>query len=74
MKPTLKERFLMLIGYRYVANRATWEIHRLTNPVCHATENMADKNKLYLKEKEKDWFIQKYFNGCRFCLPEDDLG
>ena len=76
MKTTLKEKALMLFGYKYVANTSTKEIHRLTNPKCHATEHLAKHNRKYLTEKQcLDYLLYTTgYNGCRFCLSEYDNG
>ncbi len=74
MKATIKEKALMLLGYKYVANTSTKEIHRLTNPKCHATEHLAKKNRKYLTEKQFTKYLKDGYNGCRFCLKEYDNG
>lgn len=71
---TLKEKALYLIGYKYLANRYTHEIHRMSNPMCHTTLHMTKKNKMYLTEKQALNLLSGGYNGCRFCLNKYDRG
>ena len=71
---TIKERFLYAIGYKYLANRETHEIHKMSNPVCHTTVHMAQKNRMYLTSKQALNLLKGEYNGCRFCLNKYDKG
>lgn len=75
MKATFKEKILLKLGYKYVANTSTKEIHLLTDPICHATFYLAKKNRKYVNRRQMIKMIKSgEYNGCRFCLTEHDNG
>lgn len=63
-------RFLMLLGYTYLVNKHTKEIHDLKNPHnnCHV-ESMSEKNKFLASQKEVNKLLEEY-DGCRWCMKE----
>jgi hypothetical protein len=63
--------FMRLIGYKYVANLNSKEIHRINSKYsqCHLTEI---KDRKYLREKQIPLWVQYGYNGCRFCFKEID--
>jgi len=64
----LKSR-LKVLGYKYVVNNHTDEIHKLSNikTNCHL-ELMTDIN--YVKSSEE--LLKDGYNGCRWCYNETD--
>jgi hypothetical protein len=58
-----------LFGFKYVINRNTSEIHKLSNikTNCHV-ELMT--NKMMIKNSE-EW-LKNGYNGCRWCYNEAD--
>ena len=63
------------IGYGYVANNRTLEIHRLnykhTNfDILGIVDYTFIRN--YYKGVER--FVKRGYNGCRYCMPEIDNG
>jgi hypothetical protein len=69
-KLTFIEYLSTLLGYKYVANKNTKEIHDLQSlhHNCHK-ELMSSKSKKYLTAKGKDeLFASGEYNGCRWCM------
>lgn len=68
-------KLLSFLGYRYLGNGNTMEIHDLRN--FHRNCNIhliSKKNKIRITEKEKNFAIKAGFNGCRWCMKYYDLG
>lgn len=62
---------LRLLGYKYIVNHRSWEIHLLgfkhTNfDILQIKDYSFVRNNKQLKKDYPD------YNGCRFCLPEMD--
>lgn len=76
MKKTLIEKIMMLLGYRYVLNRRSDEIHRLENKHKNCQlKVMSSCNKQYLTENQKDnLFADGGADGCRWCWNEKNTG
>jgi hypothetical protein len=63
--------FMRLLGYKYVVNRRTKEIHRLD--YRHANFDIYSiKNYSFVKNDADLDFYYPDYNGCRFCFPERD--
>lgn len=73
-----KARLLKIIGYKYVLNINTGEVHDLDNLTNRCqVGRIADKNKKYLTKKQFQKSINcvinnKRVNGCRYCIPKSD--
>jgi len=63
----------VIFDCEYMVNLASKEIHHLSNTHsnCHLMEI---KKYRLIKEKYLQEYIEKGFNGCRYCLKEYDLG
>lgn len=63
-------KFLLMLGYTYLVNKRTGEIHDLKNPQknCHV-ESMSEKNKFLAPPKDIDKLLETY-DGCRWCMKE----
>lgn len=62
---------MRILGYKYVVNHRSWEIHLLgfkhTNfDILQMSKYSFVRNDEHLKRDYPD------YNGCRFCLPEMD--
>lgn len=71
---TIIEYLLSLLGYKYVANKNTKEIHNFLVPHhnCHK-DLMARKSKKYLTTKGKNKLLASgEYNGCRWCMKSED--
>jgi hypothetical protein len=64
----MKRLFLKLLGYRYVANLRSKEIHRLDTRFKQCNIELI-RTKKYLREKDLAMWERAGYNGCRFCLP-----
>ena len=70
---------LKLLGYYYLVNKNTGEVHDLKNnkPRC-GIDKMSSKNKKFLSTSEytelmaNGKFNNKTVNGCRYCNPNAD--
>ena len=62
-----------LLGYSYVVNLGTREIHNLKNTHSNCSINMLT-NKKFIKKKELKNYLNKKFNGCRYCFKLEDKG
>ena len=66
--------FLELIGFGYLINHNTKEIHRVKTltPSCliYLMKNYGYGTKIYV------WFLINFFgyNGCAYCFKEEDKG
>lgn len=60
---------LTRIGFRYIVNLNTGEIHDSQNRQygCHL-ELM--KHKRFITEKQMHGLIERGFDGCRWCMPK----
>ena len=62
---------MWLLGYKYVVNRRSREIHRLgfkhTNFDVYSIRDYS-----FVKNDRDLCFYYKGYNGCRFCMPERD--
>jgi hypothetical protein len=66
----LRDRLMSWLGYKYIANFNTKEIH--VNGKCHALKNMSQRNKIYVRNALV--YLAMGYNGCRFCLKRFDTG
>jgi hypothetical protein len=67
----IQYRFMRLLGYRYIVNRRTKEIHRLN--FKHTNFNIYSiKNYSFVKNNIDLYFHYPDYNGCRFCMPYRD--
>ena len=66
---SIHQFFMKLFSFKYVINRNSSEIHKLSNlkPNCHI-ELMT--NKMYVKDSEP--WLKNGFNGCRWCYSDED--
>lgn len=60
-----------LFNYKYVANKRSKEIHDLSNSHVNCHISMI-KNKKYLTYKGMKRYLNKGYNGCRYCLKDFD--
>ena len=72
------EWFKKILGFKYVLNKNTGEIHSLTN-MTKRCGFIDEKNRFLLsKHKLKKIIGKKYndklVNGCHWCLKKHDLG
>lgn len=69
-----RNRFLEFIGFRYVANHNSMEIHRLKteHKNCHI-EAMTNAGYCTALWADHLMFFKGY-NGCRWCYKEKDNG
>ncbi len=70
---------LKLLGYNYLLNKNTGEVHDLRNLKSRCgIDKMSNKNKKFLNESEYNdlmkigKFEKKSINGCRFCMEKLD--
>ena len=76
MKLTFFQKIRMRLGYEYLLNTRSQEIHWLKNlhPNCKVAL-MARKNKQYLTRRQSLNKIQSGIsNGCRWCWSEKNTG
>lgn len=64
---SIQKLFTQLFGFKYVINRNTNEIHKLSNlkTNCHV-ELMTNKMKV---KNSKEW-LKNGYNGCRWCYSD----
>lgn len=76
MKLTLVEKVMVFLGYKYVLNKRSDEIHRLDNKHKNCgLQFMSKCNKQYITEKQKDvLFADGDTDGCRWCWNEKNHG
>jgi len=70
------DKLMRTIGFRYVINKNTMEIHDLKNVQtnCKLTV-MSNKNKSYCnKSKKEELMRDTLHDGCRWCLPSENNG
>ena len=77
---TFREWWMCLIGFPYLLNINSMEVHDLRKKTKNCWINlMTPKNKLYLSEKQfqdtlKNGHKGKPVNGCRWCLKKHNTG
>jgi hypothetical protein len=67
----MKRLFLRLLGYKYVANLRSKEIHRLDTEFKQCNIPLIRRKK-YLREKDLTLWLHAGYNGCRFCMKAVD--
>ena len=78
-KKTTKEKILYLLGYKYIINKRTEEIHSLENEKSNCKIDLI-VNKKYITKKavdkllEDSEFLMNDYNGCRWCMKKFDNG
>lgn len=76
----IKVYFRHLLGYYYLLNKKTGEVHYLPNVKFQCgISKMEEKNRQYLTKAQFDkmkfkYISRKYINGCRFCNKQNDKG
>jgi len=67
-----RNRFLESLGWRYIANHWTKEIHRAnsTDSRCHF-DLMKQAQRITKRKLKK--LLNRGYNGCRWCLREYDI-
>ncbi|MDR2233898.1 MAG: hypothetical protein LBE56_12375 [Tannerella sp.] len=70
---TLKLWILMLLGYRFIGNRGTMEIHRIDSRLPNCRLPMI-VNREYIHVLSLRKYLRKGWNGCRFCMKRFDTG
>ena len=78
MKLTIIEWIMNFLGYGYVINLRSKEIHRLKTKHSNCRLNQM-KRKKYVTKDRAMWLMNfpqlgKGWNGCRYCFSERDLG
>ena len=72
---TFKEQVMMFLGFRYVLNDNTQEIHDLRNKTKNCClPAMKRKHKFYVGRAMANEHLDMGYNGCRFCYKEEDNG
>lgn len=66
---TLVEKIKKMLGYRYIVNLHTWEIHDLKNPHVNCKIDMMSDKKMITK-KQLHLYLEDGYNGCRWCLKQ----
>lgn len=75
MKLTVFEKFMYWLGYRYVYNKRSKEIHCLENKHVNCNfQIMSRKNKRYMTESKAMKHLMNEANGCRWCMSEFNNG
>ena len=71
MKLTFYQRVMNLLGWKYIANNRTKEIHRIEKKHinCHL-DLLTDFT--YLTETKMNKLLSNGYNGCRWCFKEKD--
>ena len=65
--------FLELLGFKYIVNHHTKEIHRAESTDSRCRFFLMTKAERINKKKLQKLLTQGY-NGCRWCMREYDLG
>jgi hypothetical protein len=66
------KKLMLWLGYRYLLNKRTMEMHDLHHPHtnCH-TDTMSRKNRRYLtKPRAARMLYTDEADGCRWCMGE----
>jgi hypothetical protein len=71
MKIKIKFLFARILGYGYLVNLRSKEIHRLNSKYTQCNLDSIKKYK-FIKKKQITVWMQYGYNGCRFCMPEID--
>jgi len=78
MKLTVKEWIMKSLGYGYIANPKSKEIHRLETKHKNCRVEMMRRKRYITKKKAYELInmnpSSNGWNGCRYCFPEKDLG
>lgn len=70
---TLLEKIKKILGYRYIVNLNTWEIHDLKNTHENCKLNLMTNKKMITK-KQLNAYLEDGFDGCKWCLKEYNKG
>jgi len=73
MKIKIFDKIKIAIGYRYMVNLNSKEIHDLKNPHVNCKTDLI-VNKKFITKKSLNVYLQNGYNGCKWCLPEYDKG
>lgn len=75
-KMTFNDKIMKLIGYSYVVNKNTDEIHDLNNVHTNCKLLiMSKKNKKYITRKTADKLLSETsHDGCRWCMKDRNNG
>jgi hypothetical protein len=74
MKLTKFEKFMYWLGYRYILNKSTKEIHRLSTKHKNCRlELMSNKNKKYISTNNVGMLFAIGYNGCKYCYKDEDI-
>lgn len=69
--------FLSFFGYTYLMNKRSGEVHDLKNIKLNCgCDKMSKKNKKYITErkfKKLKSLQDSKVNGCRHCMPKEDM-
>ena len=69
-----RNKFLELIGYKFIANHNSKEIHRVTG-ITNQCRLLPMTNAEYCSAKTAKRLIKDSgYNGCRYCYKEADNG
>lgn len=75
MKLTFIEKIVYLLGYRYVYNKRSDEVHRLSHKHKNCgIQFMSRCNKRYLTEGMMEQKMMDGADGCRWCWNERNSG
>lgn len=64
---SIKNLFTKLLGFKFVINNNTSEIHKLSNLKTNCHVDLMT-NKTYVKKSEE--LLKNGYNGCRWCYDE----
>jgi len=68
-----RNKFLEFIGFKFIANNNTGEIHRVET-LSKACRISMMTNARYITGRKVRKLLKKGHNGCRFCYAEKDNG
>ena len=76
IKRTFWEEINYLLGWRYIINTKTKEVHDLKNKKASCRlDLMSSKNKKYVGRQEMFRLVKEQdYNGCRWCMKIYDRG
>ena len=74
MKTKIKILWKRLLGYKYLVNDNSMEIHKLNNihKNCHVPI-MNKENTKYIRKSYLKYFLRCNYNGCRWCFKEKHI-
>jgi hypothetical protein len=75
MKLTMFEKIMFWMGYRYIYNKESNEVHRLSTKHKNCNlQLMSRKNKQYITYIEMKLKFAQGADGCRWCYSEKNTG